>query len=60
MIKGHIFALSSVFFWSALYVCVKILLGYFSPFEAADFAIWTRLLLLATLSPKILAFATSR
>lgn len=33
MIKGHIFALSSVFFWSALYVCVKILLGYFSPFE---------------------------
>lgn len=33
MIKGHIFALSSVFFWSALYVCVKVLLESFSPFE---------------------------
>lgn len=33
VVMGHIFALSSVFFWSALYVCVKVLLESFSPFE---------------------------
>ena len=32
-ISGHILAFSSVFFWSALYVSVKILLDYLSPFE---------------------------
>ncbi|GAB0172666.1 MAG: EamA family transporter [Helicobacter trogontum] len=32
-LSGHILALSSVFFWSVLYVSVKILLDYLSPFE---------------------------
>lgn len=32
-VSGHILAFSSVFFWSALYVSVKILLDYLSPFE---------------------------
>lgn len=32
-IFGHILAFLSVFFWSALYVCTKILLSVFSPLE---------------------------
>lgn len=30
---GHIFAFSSVFIWSSLYICVKILLIFFNPLE---------------------------
>lgn len=52
IIKGHIFAFSSVFFWSALYVSVKVLLEDLSPFELLFLQFVCGYCMLLALKPK--------
>lgn len=52
-ISGHILAFMSVFFWSALYVSVKIILDYLSPFELLILQFIFGYILLFMMKPKI-------
>ncbi|WP_299549701.1 DMT family transporter [uncultured Helicobacter sp.] len=51
---GHLLAFSSVFFWSSLYVSVKILLEVFSPLELLVLQFIIGYCFLLILSPKLL------
>ena len=53
-LNGHILAFMSVFFWSALYVSVKILLDFLTPFELLVLQFIFGYIMLLTIKPKIL------
>lgn len=51
---GHLLAFVSVFIWSALYVCVKILLDYYTPFELLILQFIIGYFILLIIKPKLL------
>ncbi len=53
-INGHILAFMSVFFWSVLYVSVKVLLEYLSPFELLILQFVFGYIMLFVIKPKFL------
>lgn len=59
-ILGHLLAFVSVFIWSALYVCVKILLDYYTPFELLVLQFVIGYFILLILKPKRLILRSKK